>query len=83
VNPPKPAPGFHGDDSSLVYVTPDGRIWLVERPDEGATLRELGEMPNGVESFHGTFSPEREAHHVGRIMEAMDDPGAAESTHER
>jgi hypothetical protein len=74
VNPTKPDPGFYGDDSLLVYVTPDGRIWLVERSDEGTTLSELGEMPNGVESFHGAFSPEMEAHHLAGIMEAMDVP---------
>jgi hypothetical protein len=70
-----PDPGFYGDDSSLVYVTPDGRIWHVQKPEEGETLRELSELPKGVESFQGRFPPEIEAQHVARVVEAMGDPG--------
>jgi hypothetical protein len=50
------APGFHGDDTDLIYVTRSGRIWLVESPDEGPdVLRELSKLP-GVSSTGLTSS---------------------------
>jgi hypothetical protein len=63
--------GFYGNDTDLVYVTRSGRIWLVERPDEGTeVLRELAELPSGVESYSDVFQPGFEEDHLARIQAA-------------
>ena len=68
---PKPDPGFYGDDTDLIYVTRSGRIWLVDRPDEGpSVLRELSELPRGVESYQGVLPAEVEEQHLARIEAA-------------
>jgi hypothetical protein len=67
----KTAPGFYGNDTDLVYVTRSGRVWLVERPDEGPdVLRELSELPRGFEFLEGVFLPGFEEGHLTRIQTA-------------
>jgi hypothetical protein len=62
-------PGFHGDDNDLIYVTRSGRIWLVERPDERPdVLRELAELPKGVEFWPDRFPREFEELYLARIQ---------------
>jgi hypothetical protein len=63
--------GFYGNDTDLVFVTRSGRVWLVERPDEGSNiLRELKELPKGVESYKGVFPAGFEEEHLARIQAA-------------
>ena len=68
----KTDPGFYGNDTDLICVMPSGRIWLVERPDEGeGVLRELTDLPNDVESHTGDIlSREIMQGHLSRIGEA-------------
>jgi hypothetical protein len=61
--------GFYGNDTDLVYVTRSGRVWLVERPDEGSdVLRELADLPRGVEFWPARFPRDFEEKHLARIQ---------------
>jgi hypothetical protein len=68
---PRSPLGFYGDDTNLICVMSSGRIWLVERPEEGPdVLRELYELPRGVESHRNVVPREIIQGHLVRIATA-------------
>jgi hypothetical protein len=74
MNATKTDPGFYGNDTDLICVMPSGRIWLVERPDEGAdVLRELTELPKDVETYRDVFPTDYIQGHLQRIEAASDE----------
>jgi hypothetical protein len=71
MNASKTDPGFYGNDSELVCVMPSGRIWKVDGDDGSAPIRELTELPKGVESYTGDDLPRDVMQgHLSRIGEA-------------
>jgi len=63
--------GFYGNDTDLICVMPSGRIWLVERPDEGQDVfRELMELPKEVETYHDVLPRDFIEGHLMRIEAA-------------
>jgi len=67
----KTDPGFYGNDTDLICVMPSGRIWLVERPDEGQDVfRELTELPKDVETYRDVLPRDLIQGNLARIEAA-------------
>jgi hypothetical protein len=65
---PRSPLGFYGNDTDLICAMPSGRIWLVERTDEGTdVLRELAELPNDVETYRNVLPRDLIQGHLLRI----------------
>jgi hypothetical protein len=64
-------PGFYGNDTDLICVMPSGRIWLVERPDEGQNVfRELTVLPKDVETYRDVLQRDLSQGHLTWIEAA-------------
>jgi hypothetical protein len=67
----KTDPGFYGNDTDLICVMPSGRIWLVERPDEGQDVfLELTELSKDVEIYRDVLPRDFVQGHLTRIEAA-------------
>lgn len=62
-----PKPGFYGNDSDTVYVTPGGKVWLVASDDDLPSVRELPGMIEGATPVGEMLTPDEAVGYLRQI----------------